>query len=78
MNGPDIRTARRELGLSINGMADALGMNRRSIQRMETGVYEVSARTQTQVQHLLLRKRLIDSLGDEAASVALEGVKKGE
>lgn len=47
------KSARQSLGLSTSGMAAALGMNRRSIQRMEAGTQLVSPRTAAQVDNLL-------------------------
>lgn len=53
----DIKSARKQLGLSINGMAAALGMNRRTIIRMEKGEWLITKRTAAQVENLLRLNR---------------------
>lgn len=57
MTAAEIKSARHELGLSLTGMANALGMNRRTVQRFETGEYPVGIRTQKQVEGLLAAHR---------------------
>ena len=62
MTAAEIKSARFELGLSLTGMAEALGMNRRSIMRMESGEWPVYERTEKQVSSLLLMHRLKESV----------------
>ncbi len=57
VNSQTLKSARKSLGLSTSGLAEALGMNRRSIQRMEAGSQIISTRTAAQVENLLRLNR---------------------
>lgn len=62
MTAAEIKSARFELGHSLTGMAEALGMNRRTVMRMEAGEWAVHDRTAKQVSSLLLMHRLKESV----------------
>ena len=53
----DIRSARRELGLSQTELASKLGVTQGTISRFETGDLPVDERTQLAVDALLMRHR---------------------
>lgn len=58
MTADEIKSARHALGLSLTKMAEALGLNRRTVMRLESGELAVIDRTEKQVANLLeLRAR---------------------
>lgn len=57
MTADQIKSARYELGLSVTDMARALGYNRRTIQRLEGGMYTVNPRAASMVGALLSAQR---------------------
>lgn len=57
MTPVQFRTARKALGLTQSGMAEALSINKRTVQRAETGEWPVSPRTASHVRALLNQTR---------------------
>ena len=57
MNGPQLKQARRELGLSQEGLAEAIGMTRVMVGLMERGRKGIERRTDLAVQLLVVRHR---------------------
>jgi len=56
LTGPEFRAARKALGLSQHGMADALHMGRhgwQSISRWERGIHEIPGPVQKAVEMML-------------------------
>lgn len=53
MTPADFRKARQTLGLDQGQMADALGMSRSQISRMETGAAPIEVRTVLSVRAML-------------------------
>lgn len=63
----EVYVARRSLGLTQASMAEALGINKRTLQRIETGEYNVSRQVATAVTNLLNAKA-IETGTDETRS----------
>ena len=57
MNGAALKQARRELGLSQEGLAEAIGMTRVMVGLMERGRKGIERRTDLAVQLLVVRHR---------------------
>ena len=54
MTGAELRRARLRLGLSQTGLAEAIGMRKNSVARMERGELPVMKHTELAVKYLLL------------------------
>jgi transcriptional regulator with XRE-family HTH domain len=54
MTGTELRRARQRLGLSQTGLAEAIGMRKNSVARMERSESPVMKHTELAVKYLLL------------------------
>jgi ribosome-binding protein aMBF1 (putative translation factor) len=54
MTGVELRRARHRLGLSQTGLAEAIGMRKNSVARMERSELPVMKHTELAVKYLLL------------------------
>jgi DNA-binding XRE family transcriptional regulator len=54
MTGEELRRVRHRLGLSQTGLAEAIGMRKNSVARMERGELRVMKHTELAVKYLLL------------------------
>ena len=53
MTPADLKSARKALGYTVTGMAEKLHMNRRSIQRMESGEMPILPRTALAIEGMM-------------------------
>ena len=57
MTGAKLKRNRQQLGMTQAGLADALGMQRNSVARMENGRQTIVRTTELAVKYLLLTMR---------------------
>ncbi len=57
MTEAEIKKARKRLGMTQAGLAEALGMQRNSVARMERGEQPIMRTTELAVKYLLLTMR---------------------
>ncbi len=57
MTGAELKEARERLGMTQAAMAEALGMQRNSVARMERGEQRIMRTTELAVKYLLLTMR---------------------